>query len=1419
MSNKKNISWIYDLSKSQVIEELKKRQTFEEESLTLDKLRTILKKLVKSEQKDSSESSEGSTENLDKKELEVKTITLKKKMEFNAKVNFELGQDDWEQFVERMEFYFEANEIKEEKKKKAIFLSKVNSKIYAEIRKICAPKKLNDVTLTEIIDKVTNHLKPKVNVTVLRLQFRRRNQNMGETVAQYEAALQELATKCEFKDSSDAIKDQFLSGILSDDIRETLFKLENLTLQLALKTATACEEAKVASSKVKANGEQSENKQDLLQLKSEIFRGSANKRFNHKRGSTFHQNKGKFQGKNSSRYQQRNKNNTRNNSNSNCHRCGKPNHEESRCWHKDKTCNKCNKKGHLESVCWSGGKNQATLKNLQEKKEDKQSSTDDESWFDDFFRISVSDPIMKINSLEKKEKIDPQYLNVKVGNKVLKMEVDGGAGISVISQSDYEKYFAKNELKNCNLKINYYCGKESRPVGILRDLKIEYEQIATTGNLYVMEGSGVPLLGRDWLSKLGLWPLEIKQKIVKPCLSNTINCIKKENKLEALREKIFEKHANLFSPGIGTFTKGKIKIHLKDNAVPIYHKPRSVPFALKEKIENELDRLTKEKIISPVDVSEWGTPIVPVLKPDGTVRICGDYKVTVNPLMVIDRHPLPRVEHLIAEAQGGEIFSKIDLKEAFAQVEVENSSKDCLTISTHKGLYRPNKLFYGVASAPGYFQKKMEQIFAKVPNVYIFIDDIYIKAKNIGEMLKTLETVFNILEECGLKIRKRKCDLLRDRIRYLGVEIDKNGVRTINERIEAIDKIPEPKNLKQLQSFLGTINYYEKFIKNRAEKFAPLYNCLKKNSFNWTQECKIAFQNAKTELKAGNLLINYDPKKPLILTCDASDNGISAVLSHLTKDGERPIAYAAKAPNSHERNYAIIDKEAKAIIFGVTKFYDYIYGREFTLKTDNEPLVRIFGPKKGIPIMAAQRLQRYAEFLSAFRYNIKYVKSSANCADGLSRLVNLNEKEINVKENTYLNYIENETNECLDWKIVSRETRKDLVLAKVMNYVKYGWPKGKLPDEITPFLNRKDELTIEQDCILWGYRVIIPGKMINTILNELHKTHLGIVKMKAVARSFFWWPGIDACIERTAKACDECARERDNPPASYLNPWKWPCGVWVRIHSDLIGPIDGLTFLLILDARSKWPEIFLMPNTTSESLIKMFRQVFARFGFPECLITDNGPQYTALEFKLFVKKSGIKHVKSAVKHPETNGAAENLVRTFRKAYKKLKRQGLSTQKAIDTFLFDYRTTKHCTTGETPAKLMLGKELRTRFTLLLSNTEQKVNEKHDCQIQHKRGKRIIEFKEGDLVWAMNFSKNAAPWLEAKIKSRIGPVNYLIEWESGKVDKRHVDQIVTRETVELDDVAQTNEKANVEKTVLLRRSARLLEREQKLSGEKV
>lgn len=150
------------------------------------------------------------------------------------------------------------------------------------------------------------------------------------------------------------------------------------------------------------------------------------------------------------------------------------------------------------------------------------------------------------------------------------------------------------------------------------------------------------------------------------------------------------------------------------------------------------------------------------------------------------------------------------------------------------------------------------------------------------------------------------------------------------------------------------INYYDKFIENRAAKFKPMYDCLKKEQFHWSAACERAFELAKDELESPRVLVNFDQDK--VLTCDASDYGLSAILSHVTLEGDRPIAYASKALSQSELNYAPIDKEPRAIIFGVTKSYDYVYGRKFLLRTDHQPLVRIFGRKKGIPIMAARRL-------------------------------------------------------------------------------------------------------------------------------------------------------------------------------------------------------------------------------------------------------------------------------------------------------------------------------------------------------------------------------------------------------------------------------------------------------------------------------
>lgn len=425
--------------------------------------------------------------------------------------------------------------------------------------------------------------------------------------------------------------------------------------------------------------------------------------------------------------------------------------------------------------------------------------------------------------------------------------------------------------------------------------------------------------------------------------------------------------------------------------------------------------------------------------------------------------------------------------------------------------------------------------------------------------------------------------------------------------------------------------------------------------------------------------------------------------------------------------------------------------------------------------MAARRLQRYADFLNAFDYEIEYVKSKKNYADELSRLP-MPLKKSNKKEYTYLNYVEQESFSCLDHKVIAKQTRKDRLLSQITLYLRNGWPEKKMiEDDVKPLVTKKEELHIEQDCIMWGYRVIILNKLKAVILTELHASHAGIVEMKATARSFFWWPGMDKEIEEIGSTCRDCIEVKDNPSKSEINPWKWPEKPWQRVHTDFIGPYKGYDFLLLIDAKTKWPEVLLMKSTTASKTVDAFRKVFSQFGLPLQVVSDNGPQYTISTFTDFLKKLGIKQTLSAVKHPASNGAAENFVKTFKRKIKILLRRNKPIQTAIDMILFEYRTTKHCTTGETPAKLMLGQELQTKFDLLRPDIRIKQSFETDRQVRNSRGKRTVTFNVNETVWAKNFSVNSSSWMQAVVTNKLGPVTYEVKLKSGKIVKRHIDQL--------------------------------------------
>ena len=406
----------------------------------------------------------------------------------------------------------------------------------------------------------------------------------------------------------------------------------------------------------------------------------------------------------------------------------------------------------------------------------------------------------------------------------------------------------------------------------------------------------------------------------------------------------------------------KASLTLKENAQPKFCKARPVPYALKERVEKELERLESEGIIQKVDHSDWATPIVAVPKGDNSVRICGDYKVTVNPQLEVDQYPLPKIQDIFASLAGGQKFTKIDLRQAYNQLEMNENSKSYLTVNTHKGLYSYNRLVFGIAASPSIWQRTMDQVLKDIPNTSCILDDIIITGKSDEEHLKTLETVLHRLQDYNLRAHVDKCSFFRKEITYCGHKINANGLHKTQEKIEAVINAPVPENVTQLRAFLGLVNYYSHFLPNMASVLHSLYQLLKKDKkYTWTTTAQNAFDTVKEMITSDTVLTHYNPELPLKLACDSSSYGLGAVISHVMENGEeRPTAFASRTLNAAEKNYAQIQKEALSIIWGVKKFHCFLFGRKFTLVTDHQPLISIFGPKKGIPATTAARLQRYA---------------------------------------------------------------------------------------------------------------------------------------------------------------------------------------------------------------------------------------------------------------------------------------------------------------------------------------------------------------------------------------------------------------------------------------------------------------------------
>ena len=612
------------------------------------------------------------------------------------------------------------------------------------------------------------------------------------------------------------------------------------------------------------------------------------------------------------------------------------------------------------------------------------------------------------------------------------------------------------------------------------------------------------------------------------------------------------------------------KIQLKENATPhAIFSARNIPLPLRSKVQDELTRMESEGIISKVDEPTlWCAGMVAVPKKSGTVRICVDLK-RLNQSVMREVYPLPKVDETLAQLSGATIFTRLDANSGFWQIPLSPESRLLTTFVTPFGRYCFNKLPFGISSAPEHFQQRMSRILSGLAGVVCQMDDVLIFGCNRAEHDARLEAVLTRIKAAGITLNRDKCAFGQEKLQFLGHVIDRNGISADPSKVTAIAKMKSPENILELRRFLGMVNQLGKFIPNLATITQPLRELLsKKSSWCWTANQEEAFNATKKELLKPTVLALYNPNALTKVSADASSFGLGAVLLQKNSDSWKPIAFASRSLSEVERRYAQIEKEALATTWACEKFVDYILGNKFNIETDHKPLVPLLSTTclHSLP----PRVLRFRLRLNRFDYDICHVPGKKLCtADTLSRapiaepgpnsIAFQNELELFMEAVTSsLPTSHNRLQEYCD------EQKVDPVCSRIRSYCTSGWPDiSQIPPDLKPYAEIRSELTLCNDILLRGWRIVVPTSLQNMTLEKIHHGHQGIQKCRSRANSSVWWPQMSQQITKMIKSCQECSKHSTINREPMI-PSSLPDYPWQIIGTDLFQH-KGTTYLLVVD--------------------------------------------------------------------------------------------------------------------------------------------------------------------------------------------------------------------------------------------------------------
>ena len=958
-----------------------------------------------------------------------------------------------------------------------------------------------------------------------------------------------------------------------------------------------------------------------------------------------------------------------------------------------------------------------------------------------------------------------KIINLKINEADVKAEVDTGCPIILIGSQLYRQHFKTLRLQPFTRPL---FGASGHPLQILGAFSSTIAANKRSGEARIVVQSGIrefPLLGTEGLDIIFPgWEGTFDVSRVVDSINNEI--------LEFIKTRFKKVCDQSLSEPIKNFT---INLHLRPGAIPVFARSRPIPYGLMDKFSDKIRQMVGEGILVPVKDtaranSSWASPLVVIRKPNGGIRICIDPKRTLNPHLAEDHYPLPVIEDLLVKVGGRKVYSLIDLTGAFQQLKLTPESSKLVAINTPLGIFEYTRLPFGIKTASAVFQRFMDHILEGLPWASVYIDDVLVTACSEEKMRHQVTQVFEILEKYNVKVNIKKSVFCVTSIKYLGHEISEKGISPSEDKMSEIIQCKIPQNLKELQSYLGLVNYFQKFIPNLSKKLSPMLNLLKSNTpYSWGAPQQSAFEAIKREFSSKKVLIHYNSKKVPVICCDASDLGIAAVLCHEIDTGSgyedtlAPVMFKSRTLTPAEKNYPILHRELLAVVFAFEKFYKYVLGKHTKLFTDHKPLVPIL--KAGLSLATVTtRVQRYLLRLNPFDFQVFYLKGKHNAlADFPSRFPTHAKQseldELEEKNSTTINCLEDQ--QPIKFSVISDQSRQDKVILELKDAIISG--KGFDSLSLQPYKALKESLSIVHDVILYDGRIVIPQVLQQKVVDMLHDQHLGVVRMKQLGRKYFFWPGMPTLLEKKARSCEICKTYNPDTASKLFVPWPEPKSPFERVHVDFFH-LDSRTFLILIDAFSRWVEVTHMRKTDAVSVIYALSIIFTRFGEPRLIVSDNGPPFNSKEFEQFCKDQQIELLHSPPYNPQSNGSAERWVRTVKEMMKK----NLSSfsEESLQKLLFSIRNSPTTKDGFIPSERLLAYKPRDKFVKLFPSTSKGEWDKVKEIPKHR------EFHPGQL--AMLKVQNGSR-IKCQIMNKIGNAIYTVQ-VNGTTRTAHANQLV-------------------------------------------